>query len=318
MASALLDLTANLQMLNDAATGSDTVGDAAVRKTAPERSEKRTYRRAYKACESCRSKKSKCVIPEDGSPPCTRCRRELRKCIVSEERPWAKRQKTDLRREVDEQSRASDDAPARRSMGPVQSSHREDRGHQLDLDGFRPPTAESSTYSNNTTSFNAAVDSFPREASLSASISGQHAFANHQRTPQSHDNALATSVMRTVVSSGNDALNLLFEAVNHSEPGRNRDAATLPPGPHSPQVQTPSQSSVVSRVTGVKLDGQTAQDSLPTPEVDVSRVWNACRFVKMGWLSASEAVGLIDLYVKVCACLSFRVLTYIRPASMRT
>ena len=32
-------------------------------------------------------------------------------------------------------------------------------------------------------------------------------------------------------------------------------------------------------------------------DADVLRVWNACRFVKMGWFSAREAMALMDLYV---------------------
>lgn len=32
-------------------------------------------------------------------------------------------------------------------------------------------------------------------------------------------------------------------------------------------------------------------------DVDVLRIWNACRFVRMGWFSAQEAVVLMDLYV---------------------
>lgn len=32
-------------------------------------------------------------------------------------------------------------------------------------------------------------------------------------------------------------------------------------------------------------------------DADVLRIWNACRFVRMGWFSAQEAVILMDLYV---------------------
>lgn len=31
-------------------------------------------------------------------------------------------------------------------------------------------------------------------------------------------------------------------------------------------------------------------------DADVLRIWNACRFVKMGWFSAHEAMELVDLY----------------------
>lgn len=53
------------------------------------------FQRAYKACEPCRVRKSKCELDDSGEPPCTRCRRELRTCVFSSERSWAKRQKID-------------------------------------------------------------------------------------------------------------------------------------------------------------------------------------------------------------------------------
>jgi hypothetical protein len=32
-------------------------------------------------------------------------------------------------------------------------------------------------------------------------------------------------------------------------------------------------------------------------ETDALRIWNACRFVKMGWFSSHEAITLVDLLV---------------------
>lgn len=53
----------------------------------------RAYQRTYKACISCRQRKSKCDLGSgpDGmplGPPCSRCRREQRECVFSEKRAW--------------------------------------------------------------------------------------------------------------------------------------------------------------------------------------------------------------------------------------
>lgn len=52
------------------------------------------FQRVYKACESCRKKKIRCVLDDSrgpAGPPCVRCRREMRECIISTERSTRKR-----------------------------------------------------------------------------------------------------------------------------------------------------------------------------------------------------------------------------------
>lgn len=63
----------------------------------------RTYQRTYKACISCRQRKSKCDLGTgpDGlptGPPCARCRREQRECVFSEKRAWERRKRRELPR----------------------------------------------------------------------------------------------------------------------------------------------------------------------------------------------------------------------------
>ncbi|KAJ5959473.1 Peptidase T2 asparaginase 2 [Penicillium vulpinum] len=111
------------------------------------------------------------------------------------------------------------------------------------------------------------------------------------------NSTLANSMMRTVVASDNDALNILFEAATAQEdvnPDASSESLAGPPsaGP-STQNRTPgnydSASESVARVIHpVKLSDAT-QDTL--------NIWEACRFVKMGWFTAREAVTLIDLCV---------------------
>lgn len=103
--------------------------------------------------------------------------------------------------------------------------------------------------------------------------------------------------MRTVVSSGNDALNILFEAATAQEensPDTSSEPLAGPPsaGPSS-QDRTPGNydsgfESVARVIRPVKLS-DASQDTL--------NVWEACRFVKMGWFTAREAVTFIDLCV---------------------
>lgn len=102
------------------------------------------------------------------------------------------------------------------------------------------------------------------------------------------DDGLTDTVMRTVVSSGNDALNLLFRAAEQ------RDA-------QSPQYQTPG--SHRSRAGGdFATPGRVS--TAPTETVQLSQaapsvleVWSALRFTRMGWFTAEEAVTLMDLCV---------------------
>ncbi|KAJ6129075.1 hypothetical protein N7512_001855 [Penicillium capsulatum] len=72
-------------------------------------------------------------------------------------------------------------------------------------------------------------------------------------------------MLQTVVSNNKDAMNLLFEAAL-------REESQQAPAPERP---------------------------LPGParhSTDALSIWNACRFVKMGWFSAHEAVTLVDLF----------------------
>ncbi|CEJ58153.1 hypothetical protein PMG11_06823 [Penicillium brasilianum] len=79
---------------------------------------------------------------------------------------------------------------------------------------------------------------------------------------------LPTSILQKVVSSNNDAMNILYEAALLE--GNNRVINEMPP----------------------------ADSALSIPrslnETDALRIWNACRFVKMGWFSSHEAITLVD------------------------
>lgn len=99
----------------------------------------------------------------------------------------------------------------------------------------------------------------------------------HRSTPSSasrnpkhsHTRSLADSVIRSGVSKGNDGLSILFEAAAHQE--------DLSHG--SPLSDTPN-------------DG----DRLSRPSRETCAVWERTRYVMAGWLSAEEAVTLVDLF----------------------
>jgi hypothetical protein len=54
----------------------------------------RDFQRVYKACESCRKKKTRCVLDPLGNRdggPCGRCKREFRECVFSVDRSHRRR-----------------------------------------------------------------------------------------------------------------------------------------------------------------------------------------------------------------------------------
>ncbi|KMU72045.1 hypothetical protein CISG_00353 [Coccidioides immitis RMSCC 3703] len=119
---------------------------------------------------------------------------------------------------------------------------------------------------------------------------------------------LASSVMRTVVSSGNDALNILFQAAAQEQGASigdmsttNTRAAAL--GQTAQPMQqthgTPGSTTSLGMATTVSDPAH-----LSPAEPEVVAVWDSCRFVKMGWFSSREAVTYIDLFFKNMAPLS--------------
>lgn len=106
-------------------------------------------------------------------------------------------------------------------------------------------------------------------------------------------------MMRTVVASGNDALNILFEAATAQD-----DTSLNDESPPTEAGLRSGGSTAKERVTPRNFESPAAFESVPRASrpVDMSEplqpvlnVWNACRFVKMGWFTAREAVTFIDL-----------------------
>ncbi|KAK1986444.1 hypothetical protein LZ30DRAFT_582136 [Colletotrichum cereale] len=122
--------------------------------------------------------------------------------------------------------------------------------------------------------------------------------------PTSHGNdqgvsprdGLADTVMRTIVLTGNDALNLLFQAAEQRDAESVHAAASTS---HESQLakEAATPSSVYHTIVADR-------NICPQPETEVLQVWDSFRFVKMGWFTAEEAVVYMNLFFKNLAASS--------------
>ncbi|PIG89499.1 Zn(II)2Cys6 transcription factor [Aspergillus arachidicola] len=129
-----------------------------------------------------------------------------------------------------------------------------------------------------------------------------------QRRRQS-TSTLANSMMRTVVSSGNDALNILFEAAAaHSKEHGNGLSESSTPSRNARSSTGRSnnyESSLNQSIVPPEVLAKAAQPvEISQASKEVLSVWGACRFVRMGWFTAREAVTFIDLFFKNMSDLS--------------
>ncbi|PVI08610.1 hypothetical protein DM02DRAFT_510378 [Periconia macrospinosa] len=235
------------------------------------------FKRAYKACINCRQRKAKCILdanPEgELKPPCQRCKREMRDCVFRSERSWVKRRKPGEARDVE--AITTENATSTKANGT----------------GVTPPTSRPMPVPGYVASPIESPHNRRSESLLSP--------ATLRRGSTSQPD-LAHSVMRTVVSSGNDALNLLFEAAHHRDAIENQEQANSQPY-ETPQSGSSAYGQDVP-TSPFTFKAQPVQMSQPSPEI--LKVWTSCRFVQMGWFSAHEAVTYVDLFFKNCSPLS--------------
>ncbi|KAL6232242.1 hypothetical protein BDW75DRAFT_24616 [Aspergillus navahoensis] len=255
------------------------------RNSRPGNSSERMYQRTYKACIPCRQRKAKCDLGElpDGSPigpPCAKCRREQRECVFSETRAWERRKKRAA-------SQASTLSPAniRRKL----SSNTPPHDQEPEIQRRDPASADN-------------VDGYPE-----TSITSHRPTAKSLHARQESASTLENSMMRTVVSSGNDALNILFEAAAHSQEADLAEVA-MNSGDTSRAVNGVSHESPFSQMHSTASSGIFARTIRPVELSNASKevlgTWEACRFVMMGWFTSREAVTLIDLFYQNMSSLS--------------
>lgn len=98
----------------------------------------------------------------------------------------------------------------------------------------------------------------------------------------SSEGCLSTSILEKVVSSENDAVNILLETTNQNE---------------QPGIIPEHYAEQKSSVSGFVKYKVSPLSKIEPADLESLRIWNACRFVRMGWLNAHEAMTLVDLYV---------------------
>lgn len=141
----------------------------------------------------------------------------------------------------------------------------------------------------------------------------------HDATERSNDhvfpNNISDTMMRTVVSNGEDALNLLFEAARHDRndaaaanhnqrAGSNEhgeDASELSPMQDALAGIAASTSPAHSTLYGAHVNSYAMSTNLSD---DLLSTWKAYRFVRMGWFSPEEAITYVDLQVCPCSLLN--------------
>ncbi|KAF2085826.1 hypothetical protein K490DRAFT_11192, partial [Saccharata proteae CBS 121410] len=241
------------------------------------------YERAYKACVQCRQRKARCEV-EVGpggtlAGPCQRCRRMLKECVFTEERAWKgqKRSADDEATNGVSRRRTSFSAGPSRQPNPVQ---RPSLSTPASIDTASDTAKRPSSFAS------------PRQPSQRPDIVGQ--------------NGLSDSMMRTVVASGNDALNLLFEAATHEGIGSSTSVAD-----HSSNHDNAGTGEVETALAPSNFHPQANQVPITPTTVCLSeasqdelKIWRKCHFVKAGWFTALEAITYMDSFFHNMAPLS--------------
>ncbi|KAL0931571.1 uncharacterized protein CTRU02_214306 [Colletotrichum truncatum] len=262
----------------------------------------REFRRSYKACKLCRRKKIRCIVDGPGKA-CLRCKRELRECVFPVERSHHAKNAEEIRIPYEPSSSISKIACEKPLNRPslkfyakivviVAKPHNAEDGQSQISDHSAHAAIDMTTVENWATTDEISVtpqNKQLRQSSLSSDVSMVPAAsvsenAGNDRGESDMAGDLNATLMRTLVSNGNDALKLLFQAAIEqkedetlSSVRQNQPVAgdTLTPDNRSSTATDPVEFSAASPTT--------------------LRVWDAFRFTKMGWFSSEEAVTYMDL-----------------------
>ncbi|KFY81322.1 hypothetical protein V500_11530 [Pseudogymnoascus sp. VKM F-4518 (FW-2643)] len=261
-------------------------------KSRADNSSAKGFKRAYKACVRCRMSKAKCELlqPADNSLPLGPC----------------------IRLPSTDQSRTGENVP--NSDDDDNQSRGQDFQSSFDHNPQPPHNRQESQGSPRSNWLNASPVIQPHKSAEADGSDSELTSAPNRLRRQSmiQRSVLSNRVMRTVVSSSNDALGLLFEAVEQQQNGSFSDGLQAlgtntdggyPDGSHSSHHPAQHISPHSSMSTASK-PGPILQEQLSSVTPEILRLWNRCRFVKQGWFTAREAVTYIDLFSKNCAPLT--------------
>ncbi|KAL4908968.1 hypothetical protein BDW74DRAFT_174192 [Aspergillus multicolor] len=213
-------------------------------------------------------------------PPCAKCRREQRECVFSETRAWERKKRrasqpdipspTNTRRRLSSSVRSNDGEPEIRLLDPASAGN---------------------------------VDEH-----TDASVTPHRPTAKRSHARQQSTTTLESSMMRTVVSSGNDALNILFEAAAHSQEADLADQRIDSNDITDHAAQGANNETLFSQIHSAVSSGGLAKSTRPVEISQASKevlcTWETCRFVMMGWFTSREAVTFVDLFYQNMSSLS--------------
>ncbi|KAL1648719.1 hypothetical protein SLS58_001895 [Diplodia intermedia] len=270
-------------------------------------------------CVPCRKRKARCevAVPPAGvgggvpGPPCMRCQRALRECVFTEERGWKKQrlmEEEDKRRRR-ERRREREGEGGRKGKRRGRGGGEGEGDEEEDDEGRDGGGGDGDEVEEGRGIGSPPPPPPPRLVRRQQQQQQQQSGAvqQQQQQQQQGDEGLADSMIRTVVASGNDALNLLFEAATREgavassgrEGGYSLDGAAVGDGGEPVTYATPGSSMSIS--SGLLVPNAV---QLSAASEDVLDLWKCCRFVRMGWFTAREAVTYVDLFFQNLSPLS--------------
>ncbi|KAL4761191.1 Zn(II)2Cys6 transcription factor domain-containing protein [Aspergillus foveolatus] len=208
-----------------------------------------TFQRAYKACIPCRRRKVKCESEPEYHQPCRRCRKMELECRFSSKQPWSRKK---------------------------HAGESGTRGVRHASSEYEPPGMRRLNGAATATTITAIDDVHEPSPSNSASASASAGLEDGE--------CISATVLQKQVASGNDAMNILFDAAAHA-----------------------GSSARVGNGQATALDDSNTPFDIGS-EDNVLRVWEGCRFVKMGWFTAEEALSYTDWLWQHCQHLILRIM----------
>lgn len=274
-----------------------------------------TYKRAYKACESCRKTKAKCEL-DTGATACSKCTREQKDCVFP---PHRSTKRVKLSKEpsvsnetaqvyaIDNSYRTSTNVTIQ-SVGtndvnpPINTQDLEQTDNTMSNNNGNAPSvtpiptrnasfARSSQRKDDLSEHNAqtntAVSGSLDQSQSAQTMSGQQGqdFSGLTDLEAIPSDILQRDVMQTFVTNSKDAIGLLFRAAeqidSEDSDEQQHDGDFLGDG-----------SAAAGSIYNIQ------SPSMPSPGIastETLDLWDQHRFVRQGWFTAREAVTYLEL-----------------------